>query len=46
MRARVLEITCPAAPWHHSRFWNPREWVFVVVGGVECYTVSGPVGGY
>ena len=31
MRARVLEITRPAAPWYHSRFENPRKWVFAVV---------------
>ena len=31
MRARVLKITCPAAPWYNSRFWNPRKWVVAVV---------------
>ena len=31
MRARVLKITRPAAPWYHSRFWNPRKWVVAVV---------------
>ena len=31
MRARVLEITGPAAPWYHLNFWNRRKWVLAVV---------------
>ena len=32
LRARVLKITCPAVPRQLYHFWNPREWVFAVVG--------------
>ena len=41
MRARVLEITRPAAPWYHFRFWNPRKWVVAVVGSYASTPLRG-----
>ena len=32
LRARVLEITGPAAPRYHLNFWNRGKWVLAVVG--------------
>ena len=41
MRARVLEITHPAARWYHSRFWNPRKWVVAVVWSYASIPLRG-----
>ena len=46
LRTRVLKITRPAALWYHLHFWNPREWVFVVVGSNDTPVPGGVVGGY
>ena len=43
MRARVLKITRPAAPWYHSRFWNPRKWVVAVVRSYASTPLRGPL---